>query len=108
MIRENMTNSEKKSFLLSQLGALESKRDQLSAFEKELREISKKCSDVVDVSTDDVIYDCKFLLKADTLNCIGRDVASLCHIACREMERELKNMRERIGNMSDSSKGERA
>ena len=103
-----MTDTEKKSFLLSQLEALEVKRNQLITLEKELLEISEKCGNVVDASVDDPVYDCKFLLKADSLNCIGRDAASLCHIACREMERKLKNMRERIGKMSDSPKGEGA
>ena len=103
-----MTDTEKKSFLLSQLEALEVKRNQLIILKKELLEISEKCGNVVDASVDDPVYDCKFLLKADSLNCIGRDAASLCHIACREMEREMKNMRERIGNMFDSPKGEGA
>ena len=103
-----MTDTEKKSFLLSQLEALEVKRNQLITLEKELLEISEKCGNVVDASVDDPVYDYKFLLKADSLNCIGRDAASLCYLAYREMERELKNMRERIGKMSDSPKGEGA
>lgn len=103
-----MIDTEKKSFLLSQLEALEVKRNQLITLEKELLEISEKCGNVVDASVDDPVCDYKFLLKADSLNCIGRDVASLCHIARREMERKLKNMRERIGKMSDSPKGEGA
>ena len=103
-----MIDTEKKSFLLSQLEALEVKRNQLITLEKELLEISEKCGNVVDASVDDPVYDCKFLLKADILNCIGRDAASLCYLTYREMEHELKNMRERIGIMSDSPKGEGA
>ena len=101
-----MTNAEKKTFLLAQLEALEAKRNQLIAFEKELLEISKKCGNVVDANVNESDFDYKFLLKVDSLNCIGRDAASWCYVAYMEMERNLDFTRDRIIRFSNALKGE--
>lgn len=101
-----MTNAEKKTFLLAQLEALEAKRNQLIALEKELLEISEKCGNVVDANVNESDYDCKFLLKVDSLNCIGRGAASWCYVAYMEMERNLDFTRDRIIRFSNALKGE--